>query len=219
MCAPSDGLAQDTPSRSSDCTYATCALRMSGRSILAGAEGRKVGSFGFLSAPQLRPWVATSDSASHYLRIVEENYVTGGVLTFSGVILSALGIIAAGGWEGSDKEWIGVGAAVTGLSLSIIGGGRTSRARDAMQSAIWWYNGDLVDSAGPDGERIVPFVAAPQHRGRAGVVIGSVVGLAAGMAVSSRDSSTETAEGLATTLLVGGAGGLIGWRVGLGLSR
>jgi len=221
---PLPGWAQDTTTTAASCTYASCALRMSGTSILAGTDGRKVGSFGFLSAPRLGPWIGVSDSASYHFQVVEDNFVSGQVMSLSGLVLSTLGIVATSGWEGSDRGWIGIGVTAVGLGLEIWGGRKTRRAYDAMQSAIWWYNGSLSgdpipsDAGGGRGP-IVPFGATPEHRGRAGVVLGSALGLAAGLAISSRHPASETAQGLGETLVVGALGGLVGWRIGVHLPR
>lgn len=66
------------------CTYAACALRMSGNAVLAGREGRKIASFGLFSAARLRPWIQVSDSATDYTEIIEHDYVSGEVPTRSG---------------------------------------------------------------------------------------------------------------------------------------
>lgn len=215
--SPWAATAQAVPRESAPCTYRTCALRMQGSDILAGVQGRKIASFGLLSAPELRPWIEVSDSARHYVERLEGNYVSGQVAGLSGSLLWLAGFVAAGAWEDSDKTWVGVGVSALGLGLSTWGRRRVSRARDAVQSAIWWYNESLAGMA--PGRSIPAPVHQPQHRGRAGAVLGTAVGIAAGLLVSSRHASDETAQGIAETAAFGAAGGFIGWRIGLQVTR
>jgi hypothetical protein len=197
---------------------------MRGSTVLAGLEGREIASFGFLSAPDLRSWIEVSDSATHYVDIIERDYVSGEALLLSGTLLAGLGLFAIEGWDGSDRGWLALGIGSTGLVLSVVGGRKVNRARNAMNSAIWWYNASLVNSPGsaPIGagaqSGIAP-IRAFQHRGRAGTVLGSLAGLGAGLAVSSRDSSIDWPQGLAETLAFTGAGALIGTLIGRSVTR
>jgi len=220
---PSPAVGQADSVATTQCTYASCAFRMRGSTVLAGLEGQEITSFGFLSAPDLRPWIEVSDSATHYVGIIERDYVSGEALLLSG-LLAGLGLFAMEGWDGSDRGWLALGIGSTGLVLSVVGGRKVNRARNAMNSAIWWYNASLVPSPGsaPIGagaqSRIAP-IRAIQHRGRAGTVLGSLAGLGAGLAVSSRDSSIDWPQGLAETLAFTGAGALIGTLIGRSVTR
>lgn len=219
---PLPGAAQEPAPRPDVCTYAACALRVQGNDILAGTEGRKVTSFGFLDAPRLVPWAATSDSAAHYLAIVEDDYVPGRVFSLTGVVLTWAGITAAGAWEGSDKAWVGLAVSVLGLGGVVHGDARQRRARRALHSAIWWYNGSLATDQIPGSvprDEIAPFLRPPGDRRRGGLVVGSIVGLGAGLAVSSRHQSEEVAAGLSETLAIGALGGFLGWTIGRNLER
>ena len=136
----------DAPPR--DCTYASCALRLSGRTIYAGQEGREVGSFGFFAAPPLRPLVELSDSASHYFAIVENNHRSGRIMSFAGtgMVYLAWGLLRA--WDHrtfQTSDWITLGVGVAGMAGSIVGYRRTHRARDALTKSIWWYNAALAN--------------------------------------------------------------------------
>lgn len=214
-------LAQSDTIPPTPCTYDSCALRMKGSTLLAGRDGLEVTSFGFLSAPKLRPWIEVSDSAASYALIVEHDYVSGQALTLSGILLALGGLVAIQGWNESSARWIGVGATAASLPMFLIGGRKVRRARDAMGSAIWWYNCTLADASDRPGSGISP--PAPlvpfEHRGRAGLALGSVAGLSVGLAVSSRHDSSETVEGLTETIAFTAVGAFLGQLIGKGISR
>ena len=144
---PGHGVAQ----AASDCDYASCALRIHGRSILAGEAAREVGRYGRFSSPEVGPLMEVSDSASYYFSIVEENYTPGQVMSLIGVVAFAFSPLAIGGWEGSPGEWIGWGMLTGGFGLIWSGNRRIRAAGNAMADAVWWYNADIVSSssAGP----------------------------------------------------------------------
>ncbi len=142
---PGHGVAQV----SSDCDYASCALRIRGGSVLAGEAAREMGRYGYFSSPDIRPLLEASDSASYYFSIVEDNYGSGRVRELVGLVALLFSPFAIGGWEGSPGEWIGYGMLIGGAGLTWSGGRRLSRARSAMADAIWWYNSDVVSSAPP----------------------------------------------------------------------
>lgn len=136
----------DAPPR--DCTYASCALRLSGRTIYAGQEGREAGSFGFFAAPQLRPLVELSDSASHYFAIVEENHRSGRIMSFAGQGMFTVAWVLLSAWDHrtlQTSDWITLGVGVAGTAAFIVGHRRTHRAEDALTKSIWWYNAALAD--------------------------------------------------------------------------
>ena len=137
---------------SSDCDYASCALRIRGRSILAGEPAVEVGRYGYFSGPDISPLLEASDSAAYYFRIVEDNYTPGRVMGLIGGVAFAFSPIAIGGWEGSPGERIGWGMLVGGFGLLWFGNRRIRTAVNAMGDAVWWYNFDVVSSA-PPGSR------------------------------------------------------------------
>lgn len=131
----------------SDCDYASCALRIRGRSVLAGEAATEVGRYGFFSSPEVRPLMEASDSASYYFSIVEDNYGSGQYRSLIGVVSLFLSPFAIGGWEGSPGAWIGWGMLIGGAGLIWSGNRRLGTARHAMADAIWWYNSTMVLSA------------------------------------------------------------------------
>ena len=143
---PDHGVAQG----SSDCDYASCALRIRGGSVLAGEAAREVGRYGYFSSPDIRPLLQPFDSASYYFRIVEDNYGSGRVRDLVGLVALLFSPFAIGGWESSPSEWIGYGMLIGGAGLVWSGNRRLSAARSAMADAIWWYNSAIVSPA-PSG--------------------------------------------------------------------
>lgn len=142
---PGRGIAQ----AASDCDYASCALRIRGRSILAGEPAVEVGRYGYFSSPDMRPLIEVSDSAAYYFSIVENNYKPGQIMALVGSVAFIFSPIAIGGWEGSPGAWIGWGMLIGGGWLVWSGNRRIRTARNAMGDAIWWYNSDIVSSTGP----------------------------------------------------------------------
>ena len=143
---PDHGVAQG----SSDCDYASCALRIRGGSVLAGEAAREVGRYGYFSSPDIRPLLQPFDSASYYFSIVEDNYGSGRVRDLVGLVALLFSPLAIGGWESSPGEWIGYGMLIGGAGLVWSGNRRLSAARSAMADAIWWYNSEIVSPA-PSG--------------------------------------------------------------------
>ena len=202
------------------CTYQSCALRLQGRSIVAGIEGREVGGFGFFSAPELRPWIELSDSASEYLRVVEQNYSSGKILNLTGALAVGVGVVLGRGtWKTDASHVASVGLVLSGYAALIAGDRRVRRSWNAVQSSMWWYNAALADTleASEHGRRPVLNDLRPaisRHGARNGLVIGSLAGLGGGLAVSSRHPASETTEGIIETLIGGGVGALLGWQIG-----
>jgi len=216
--------AQANGGEGTQCTYATCALRVDGSWVVSGSEGRRIGELGFLSIPTLRPWIEVSDSASYYYRVVEDHYVSGQVAGMAGLLLWTAGYVGARGWAGTDKEWIALGVGLGGLGLTIHGARKMNRSRDAIQSTIWWYNGTLADGSTSTlesayGPPTIPPVAVPQYHGDTGAVVGSLIGIAAGLAISSRHTQDQLAQGLGETVAIGAVGGFIGWDLGRNVQR
>ena len=143
--SPGRGVAQ----AASDCDYASCALRIHGRSVLAGEATREVGRYGRFSSPELGPLMEVSDSASYYFSIVEDNYGRGQIMSLIGGMAFVFSPIAIVGWDDSPGEWIGWGMLVGGFGLVWSGNRRIRTARNAMSDAIWWYNSTMVSSAPP----------------------------------------------------------------------
>lgn len=206
------------------CTYRSCAVRMQGNALLAGASGERITSFGFLSGPRLHPWMVVSDSASHYVDIVDHAYVSGQTMSLVGTLMWFGGLLALQGWDGEGQRVVAAGTSAVGMSLFLLGNSRISGARDAMQSAIWWYNASLVPRPGDgalSGERQVPSRPIPmaQDHARAGTVIGAVAGIAGGLAATSGMDHHQTAEGLSITLGLTAVGALIGHHIGKAIGR
>lgn len=130
------------------CDYAACALRVHGSDLLAGESGEKVAGFGFFSAPDLRELMSVSDSATHYLDVLESNYGSGMLM---GTLGFAAGFIATSVGDVGRNEEVRIGVAVSSLVLIVWGGVRVRRSQSALHSAVWWYNRELVESsvAGP----------------------------------------------------------------------
>jgi hypothetical protein len=92
-----------------------------------------VGGFGFFSAPELRPWIELSDSASEYLGIAERNYRSGKILSLTGAAAVGLALGAAISNRSGSVAGLGVGLAVSsrhsasetteGIIETLIGGG------------------------------------------------------------------------------------------------
>jgi hypothetical protein len=201
------------------CTYVTCAIRLQGSNLLSGREGRKITSFGFLAGPRLRPWMAVSDSADHYVSIVESDYVSGEALSLAGSLLWVGGLLALQGLDDQDQQLVALGANVTGVALFAFGTARVARARNAMQSAVWWYNAALDNALTADAGRPAPPMAMPGTHARAGAALGSVVGAVGGLAATSGLDHTQTAEGLSITLAFTALGALIGHHIGKAIER
>lgn len=207
-----------------ECTYYTCALRLQGSSLLAGAEGERITSFGFLSGPQLRPWMEVSDSASYYVDLVGRNYVSGQAMSLVGTLMWVGGVLAVEALDRDGQRAAGLGVSLTGLTLFLIGNGRVGRAGQAMQSAIWWYNASLVpqveDAALPiEGRLPSRPIAIPSNHARTGTALGSVAGALSGLAATSGMDSSQTAAGLSITLALTAVGALIGHHVGKAIER
>jgi hypothetical protein len=218
--SPCSGQARPGGGADSLCTYAACALRLRGNTIVAGTEGRAVGSFGFFSPPQLRPWIEVSDSASAYLRLAEASYTSGQVLSLVGMVTVIAGVVVSSTWHDDAGRAGALAAQLGGFTALAIGGRRVGRARDAVQTAIWWYNGALAGS--PVAPRTGPRptvqelrLPASAHGGRNGLILGSLAGLGVGLAVSARHPASETTQGVLETLGIGAVGAFIGWRIGV----
>jgi hypothetical protein len=129
------------------CSYETCALRIVEGKILAGAEGREIARPGLFSPPRLRPLLEVSDSASFYIDVVEDNYTSGQVMSFFGLMAFSIPYFMQR--ESFDvPAAIAVGLAVGGAGAVVIGGIRSRRARTALANAIWWYNLALTRTGG-----------------------------------------------------------------------
>jgi hypothetical protein len=206
------------------CTYYTCALRLRGGDLLAGVEGERITSFGFLSGPQLRPWMEVSDSASYYVDLVGSNYVSGKTMSLVGTLMWVGGVLAVEGLDRDGQRAAGLAVSLTGLTLFLIGNSRVGRAGAAMQSAIWWYNASLVPEA---ADTALPIemrspsrpVAIPGNHARTGTALGSVAGALGGLAATSGMDSSQTGEGLSITLALTAVGALIGHHVGKAIGR
>lgn len=214
--------AQEPPDRG-ECTWAACALRMQGGAILAGEEGVRITSFGFLDAPTLTPWMEVSDSAAHYARIVEANYVRGQVLTLSGSVVFLAGVTMLALDEGDgdvDLSWAGIGTAVVGALLAHRGRTHLRRSSRAAESAIWWYNRSLAEDPGvrvPETRVRMELQTIPEDRRNEGTFLGILGGAAVGLSTSARHD--EFATGLGETLAFTGLGALLGRQIGKQIRR
>ena len=206
------------------CTYYACALRLEGGALLSGVEGERITSSGFLVGPQLRPWMEVSDSATHYVDIVGGNYVSGQAMMLAGGVLWVGGLLALQGWDGENQRLAALGAYATGNLLFLFGNNRVARARDAMQSAIWWYNASLVGAPGanapgpPSATPTKPVPLVGTHS-RSVTALGLVAGALGGLAATSGMDSSQTTAGLSITLGLAAVGALIGHHVGRAIPR
>ena len=201
------------------CTYAACAIRLQGSDVLSGQEGRKITSYGFLAGPQLRPWMAVSDSAERYVTIVEDNYVSGTALSLAGSLLLIGGALAVQGLDDRGQQQVAFAVSIGGLVVLGSGTSRLGRAQNAMNSAVWWYNASLSSPAAGDGQRLSPPVPIRGTHARAGTALGSLVGVVGGLAATSGLDHTQTAEGVSITLAIAALGGLIGHQIGERIER
>jgi hypothetical protein len=133
--------AQVTPGAS--CSYRSCALRIHGNRILAGAEARQVASLGRFQPPRLRPLAEVSDSVSFYLDLVERNYTSGRVLSLVGAFVFATSFFFLQEQDFDGAEPIALGLGVGGVVVQFIGSRRIRTANHALADAIWWYNAEL----------------------------------------------------------------------------
>lgn len=123
------------------CTYDRCALRIEGRNILQGREGRRVARFRLFGTPQITPHVASSDSALAYARFFEHEDPRGRLL----VSIGALTAIVALELDRQRGDFPTAWAAVAGVGagVEIWGVIKSQRATRALSKSIWWYNRDL----------------------------------------------------------------------------
>jgi hypothetical protein len=118
------------------CTYDQCALRLEQNRIVAGAEGRRIGSLGFLTSTDLTTTFAISDSAAFHYDVFRDNYVSGTV--WSMLSGGALGVALLGGFDMSNTMQLGLIA--TSIVAGAIGGHKTRRAQSGLSRAMWWHN-------------------------------------------------------------------------------
>jgi len=205
--AAAAGLLGPTPTAAQECTYAACALRLQGGSIVAGAQPTTVTRLPFWSNPELRPWMVTSDSVENYVDVVEANWKSGNLLSYSGMLVGVVGFALTRPFEAGvtddTRYWVGLGLMGAGIGLGLRGSSKQQRARDALSTAIWWYNGELeggpLSSAASDVDvpRPPPPPGPTDYR-RRGAVLGGLAGLGAG-ALVAHEASSGGLEGAAVT--------------------
>lgn len=120
-------------------TYDECALRREQEKIVAGREGRVVGTLGFLDATDMTAVFAANDSAAQHYRSFHRNYVAGSALNL-------VSTITFGGWWFFRKDLstrAEIGFALTGILTGILGNSLEKKADQGLARAMWWYNRDL----------------------------------------------------------------------------
>lgn len=133
-------------SQSHACEYDECALRLNDSEVLQGRSSERIAGFGFFRPPDLAERLASSDSATWYLEVVEESYTRGRVIWFAGQIVSAAGALLYISPDKTTQAW-GFALQALGFSTGWLGQSRVARAEDAMSRAIWWYNRDVARGA------------------------------------------------------------------------
>jgi hypothetical protein len=122
------------------CTYDDCALRIEGRSIIAGMPGVVVARIGVFSTPDLGKLLQLGDSASTSYDVFRRQHrsnvlwsaISGGLLAAATVALR------------QDARPLASGLMVSGSLVSlVIANTKLSRAEAGLARTVWWYNAGL----------------------------------------------------------------------------
>lgn len=199
------------------CTFTECALRIENGRLLQGQQATRVGRVGVFYR-DLRVLEVGPDSAQLYAGAYGRDVTRGFWLTLGGAVLLAAGPPL--GPSGADRISSGAQAslAVGGAGLVIWGGLKARAAERMLARSVWFYN-----EAAARGDQLPQLSDIPElqppHYGHAGAVVGSILGLAAGLGVTSRHPVSEIGQALLETGALTFAGGFFGWRLGSGIRR
>ena len=124
-------------------TYDACALRLEGKRLVQGRDGRLLGTLGPMHAPNVAAVVAGVDSAVPYAIRFDRGYSRGARLIWTGALLQVVPLIALAS-PSVRRHPAAVGLAVVpGAAVQMVGAVEIMRAHDALESAVWWYNRGL----------------------------------------------------------------------------
>jgi hypothetical protein len=76
------------------------------------------------------------------------------VLGSVGAMMIAGSVFAIDRWHDDDEDWTSddfviLGVGLGGAGFALWGEDRVKHAMDAMNQAMWWYNGSLMPRSGP----------------------------------------------------------------------
>ena len=130
--------------QASACTYDRCALALHrgfwGRYLVRGDSAVRVARIGF-RAPTLAEFAERQDSVGVYIRQFRAGHTSGNWFLVLGTLTAAVGQILV---QESRQDAVGTGVLAIGLGVLIVGAERRRHSDNALQRAIWFYNGTLT---------------------------------------------------------------------------
>jgi len=141
--------AKNARAQSPDCTYDRCALRLQSRvfseRVVQGAGAAPVARLG-LFAPHIAPLATAADSARRHYEAFRTFHNRGAgfkLLGIAATLTSAIIYISDPGFPYNRPRPAVWGLLGVGLTFGLVGGISTSKGRDQLHQAIWFYNSSL----------------------------------------------------------------------------
>ncbi|MBW3551993.1 MAG: hypothetical protein KY466_00710 [Gemmatimonadetes bacterium] len=199
------------------CDFERCGLRVQGTSVLRGPGTDRVAGLGRLYA-DLRFLETAGDSAAILARTAarahERSQLAGALATVA--LLPLYEHFYVSGRVREDPSWTSAGLGLTGVVALYVAAWWQRPVRGSVSRAVWWYNRGVAAGEVYDRSPELPALD-PDHFGRAGLVWGAFLGMAAGQGLARHTAPDR--EPLLELLALPAATAGVGWLVGRAIDR